>query len=788
MTRFCHSRDRRTCGLQEEADCDSLRRSCLSKQHHLPSEDSIGGGYLTLSRDRQRASLESWGSYWELKSSRFSLRLILIWGTLLILVLSPSKVEPNQSVFRYPIALAQDIGEEAESAGDDQSDEEYSAPDDCTLVMAPSVLPHENAGWGVFTLQDRVRGQPVTPTHLHHYLDDEHVVRSRYYNGDVVVHISDPNPAFIDSWKYAVENNYLWNCNDVGGCYEGQEVISHVPGIGMLANALPKHRHNILPHVPSYDEGGATRINAPTAGSITHYHNFTFFHSSSLTTVAGSELFLYYPDSFYEQRQHLLHSGEIEQDNDEEMLPPQSVWTRDISWLKSKGRCLDNVRAGGPSTVSAELTSAESPDKEFFTGAIGRGAFATRNLPENSIVLPVPVLLLLDGRPAMELRQLQQEDHGVEIDDDDEVAGVVHTNQLLLNYCFGHPNSTVLFLPYGPEISLVNHAPSASSDDRTRRSTGSNPTANVRLQWSKSSTLHAQGQYWLQQPLDDVRSHNRNHGLLFELVATRDIQVGEEILLDYGEDWEQAWKKHVKRWNPVKGARKYAPSYVYEDAIRTLRTFDELSTKPYPSNVFTSCFYRYGDHREEAEYYHTQTTPLKQFRSRFNDHPTSTKQGSEVTSYAWQQTRGIYELRHLRPCRVLKRDNSNPVMGTTFTVRIFNRPGLPDEERIPTGMVHVVNQVPRQAIRFSDKIYTTDQHLPNTFRHFIGIPDELFPTQWKDLLTKSDDQGAEESGNDGDVEDVGAYSEDTNEHFQNQEQDDESGQDAKNDNHDAPEL
>jgi hypothetical protein len=29
-------------------------------------------------------------------------------------------------------------------------------------------------------------------------------------------------------------------------------------------------------------------------------------------------------------------------------------------------------------------------------------------------------------------------------------------------------------------------------------------------------------------------------------------------------------------------------------------------------------------------------------------------------------------------------------------------------------------------------MYTTDQHLENAFRHEIGIPDAIFPDQWKD--------------------------------------------------------
>jgi hypothetical protein len=108
-------------------------------------------------------------------------------------------------------------------------------------------------------------------------------------------------------------------------------------------------------------------------------------------------------------------------------------------------------------------------------------------------------------------------------------------------------------------------------------------------------------------------------------------------------------------------------------------------------------------------------------------------------------TRGIFLLTHLQPCTVLKRtatakstslhqNNSKGGTTTYYTVQIRNRFGLPSSERIPKDMIHIITHVPRHAIRFSDKMYTTDQHLENAFRKEIGIPDDIFPEQWKDLL------------------------------------------------------
>ena len=85
----------------------------------------------------------------------------------------------------------------------------------------------------------------------------------------------------------------------------------------------------------------------------------------------------------------------------------------------------------------------------------------------------------------------------------------------------------------------------------------------------------------------------------------------------------------------VANAVAYMPSYVQNDVVRALRTEKELKAHPYPTNVFTSCYYRYTDNKKEAD---------KQI-------------GQEgVTAFQWKATRNLFELRNLRPCTILQRD------------------------------------------------------------------------------------------------------------------------------------
>ena len=378
---------------------------------------------------------------------------------------------------------------------------------------------------------------------------------------------------------------------------------------------------------------------------------------------------------------------------------PERKLYKPVETLLETGFCLDNIKTGDSTIPSA-----------------GRGAFANRDMTAGAILAPVPVLPITK-REAMDITRLRHISEGVSIP--------FTTRQLLLNYCYGHPKSSVLLFPYSPMVNLINH-----SSKRT----------NVKLQWSSHNKLHKD------LSLEQLRQINSNTsaaltpgGLLLELVATRDIAEGEELLLDYSNLWEEAWKRHVEEWEPYQG--DYAPAYVFDEAVSVLGTQEEMQSKRlYPQNLITSCFYRY-DTEDPAL--------VKQFQR--------SKTSQNITTNQWRFSPGIFELRYLRPCTVMQRlevetpkpqgDNNQqeqqkqPTENADaaaepvyyYTVVIRNRYGLLPRERIPTGHMHVVTRVPRHAIRFTDRIYTTDQHLTGAFRHEIGLGDDIFPSQWMDL-------------------------------------------------------
>ena len=57
--------------------------------------------------------------------------------------------------------------------------------------------------------------------------------------------------------------------------------------------------------------------------------------------------------------------------------------------------------------------------------------------------------------------------------------------QLLLNYCYGHPNSDLLLLPYAPLVNFINHYCTATHDDTTTTTTNE---PNLVMKWHHNDT------------------------------------------------------------------------------------------------------------------------------------------------------------------------------------------------------------------------------------------------------------------------------------------------------------
>lgn len=467
-----------------------------------------------------------------------------------------------------------------------------------------------------------------------------------------------------------------------------------VPGIGCTVNSILEMNNIISTHGSIYDTAGLHRSRDPGVGAFSPYHS-----SKTITKEpvrAGAELFASYGDYWIPWIPGAVITLNENLDNTDEFveeyadwvkgqdLPPdvkEGLWNftkdfpyyskvftalpkrnwsrveevvaekptsitrrfiredgvRDLQWLKDNGKCQDHIRPG-----RSTLTQA------------GRGAFATRFLPKGTVVGYAPLIHVGNARYIFNISY--------------NVSGTVwHNEDIIINYSFGHPNSTVVLTPYGGMVNYINHH---------------KQHANVRVQWPEKELI-AHRPEWLKKDVSFLSNLHGKIGLSFDYVALRDIQEGEEIFMDYGDEWEKAWQEHVAKWKPLDGSESYVHSKSWPESF--LRTVEELQSNPYPSNLHTMCFRSF---RQEAS-------------NTFSWIPVLRKDNQRVH------------------CRVLRRFFGE---GETFAYDVEML--LSATERI------VVKNVPGDGIFLYDKANSTDWHMPNVFRHEIMIPDDLFPPTW----------------------------------------------------------
>jgi hypothetical protein len=537
-----------------------------------------------------------------------------------------------------------------------------------------------------------------------------------------------------------------WSADSNGGGNEADEVISAVGGpcfsssghVGMI-NAVIYQPATLLKTDTDLLASGFDETTSPGRGAFTLHHNLKLIAVEKIT--AGSEIFLEFGaeysgyddttkpniDDYRKMDQaiekmleffnkHASNIGEKAADevyqfmkNDvldltaearapaaRSLLPPtyhglkeiidsggSALYSypsvvKDVDWLKNNAYCQDNLVVGVSQIEHA-----------------GRGAFAKREMKKGEVVAPIPLVALAHGRDALTMTEYLNENGEVVDSDEDGVTKKVKT-QLLLNYMFEHPQSSVLFFPAGPLVPYVNHG---GKEANVKMIFSTKPWSNVK----EAQKLDAGS-------LSEVGAVD----MILELVATRPIKKGEEVLLDYGESWVKAWKKHTDEW------RKNMKKVTSKSAMVLNEMYHSTEkAAPFPSpsegargfgneNVALQCFVLYDEDKVER---------------RRNEDGTRTK------VYPW--------IPHPADANRLKTD---------IAIRSINRGGCSIVERSgdeASGYKYVVQpqresqilvkNVPHSAIRFVDLPYKSPHHDETAFRHAIGFPDAIFPAAWKDL-------------------------------------------------------
>jgi hypothetical protein len=385
------------------------------------------------------------------------------------------------------------------------------------------------------------------------------------------------------------------------------------------------------------DSVGVHRSTHPTAGSFTYHSNYGY--QSRRPLLAGEELILPCPGNT---------SQNTTQDERQQHQLPQRV---SLETLARNGVCVDNLSVG-PSTLPG----------------VGRGAFTKDSVGKGESITFTPVIHF-DRSQMQIVAQMYKpganpaitRKHGIVYSD--RVAG----QQLLLNYCFGHPASNVLLLPIAPVVNYINHH---------------HTKANAAI-----SSFYGADDVLTADPMMTVDI--KWNGLTLDIVALRDILPGEEILIDYGDAWVQAWDKHVNKWKPQGATYMAAADYRRIHAGAPVRTSDEQLSDPYPDNLRTAC-------------YLTQ------------------KHGIGFAN----------DLDCLRLCGVKERTGTGT--DTRYTAIVYPMGNVADPDYCGNALADgfSVQGLPWNAVQVVDAVYSTDSHLGTAFRHEIGVPGDIFPQTW----------------------------------------------------------
>jgi hypothetical protein len=285
----------------------------------------------------------------------------------------------------------------------------------------------------------------------------------------------------------------------------------------------------------------------------------------------------------------------------------------------------------------------------------------------------------------------------------------------MLNYAFGHFESTLHLLPVAPSVTFINHGPSPTRSNEYP----SAKTANVYLDWSTHE--HVYNDHGLHEtPLSDWVV-GEIPSIVMVLVALRDIEEGEELLLDYGRQWEKSWKNYMadwqEMWNKTGVVTKKSPRrahdmlQLYKDQPFPIDI--RIGQKPYPDGVVSGAYL--GGTPTDV--------PDGSPRRNEKNNDILVWNGPATADELTGQTAVICDVLHRTP--IYDKDGTTIVTyNYTILTRLKN-----DGYENTVQILHV----PHYAMTLIDRPYSSDLHSPSAFRHWIGIRDNIFPQVWRDL-------------------------------------------------------
>ena len=202
-------------------------------------------------------------------------------------------------------------------------------------------------------------------------------------------------------------------------------------------------------------------------------------------------------------------------------LAYQNLIPRTLDWIQHEGNCLDNL-IPGLSTL---------PDA-------GRGGFAQRFIPKYSMVVPSPLIQIID-RDTLLMYDLKIDEKTRKMKKDNSQGNNQQSTgqQMLINYCFSHPNINITLCPQSNAV-LLNHCSIRKSYggdcEKYNKNEGGKRGPNAKIRWAGDDGRESwdpNTQNWLKMTMTQIKdlTYSTKRGLSFDIIATRDISPGEEV-------------------------------------------------------------------------------------------------------------------------------------------------------------------------------------------------------------------------------------------------------------------
>jgi hypothetical protein len=535
-----------------------------------------------------------------------------------------------------PLLQAAPVVEKETCVSTDQAcaREKEEEVNDCSLYLAPSVL--NKNGFGVYTSVDLPKGTEVGEPDLFIPIVDRFKLlpyrgQHRWLSWLDYIHgfTNFSRKMNRPLTKYTIEK-YDKSSSPLLFTDGPYWVDAIAPGLASQATADAKRVNVLLNKAEKRDSAGLHRSKDHGTGAFTSNYGVSF--SAKKDIPAGSEIYINAEEDDEDEEEE---EEDKDEEDDDEKSPEKNRATHSLDWLQEHGMCIDNLRVG-PSTATQA----------------GRGAFVKRSLPKGSVISPTSLAVLKRDDLIIYETNVSQTQYKKVVNTDKSIG-----TELILNYCFGHPDSPLLLLPLGPMVNFINHNASR---------------ANAEIRWPREFP----NTFLKKHPLEVLDLSGK---LLMEFVATRDIQEGEEIFINYGQGWEDAWIQHE---------REFHPSAQDKDVLTAQEYLKGNKDAPLPDNLMNLCRFANQEGDKEDECWLPCTVGAKK----------KTK-GETLFDVSYsRKDKAVADKTKFWSCASQKKD--------------------------------WIDRVPAEYITVVDKMSSFDTQLEGAFRHEIGVPQGFFPSVW----------------------------------------------------------